>query len=239
MLLNKVTAAALLTLVALGSATSAAHAFDPPQAAKTHNSSASLATLKAEDDGHDDGWGGGKGGPKSHDKNDDNGWSAGSSDPLVMPPVVIKPDETETTPDTNWTPPSDGPSALPSPGASVLPLVDPQSMRGTGMLPSSVIGSTGGRHRFVVSPVSPADHPSLPGTQSLPGDSPTIHQSEQRIDPSRNQAVVLNRMSFSEQSPLQDFIDAALVVMAILGALSLGLVSVLVRSARVAKSNGR
>lgn len=243
MLLNKVTAAALLTFLALGCTTSAALAAGPTANQSQPNSNSALTLLKTEDDSHDDGWGGGDGGSKHHDKNDGNsGWSAGGSTPLVMPPVVIKPDETETTPDSqnSWTPPSDDPNSVPSPEPSTLPFsVSPQSRPGTGLLPSTALSSQGGHHSFVVSPVSPADHPSMPGTQSLRGDSPTIHQPEQRIDPSRNQAVVISRMSISQQSPLQEFIDTALVVMAILGALSLGLVSVLVRSARVAKAGGR
>lgn len=235
MLLSKVTATALLTFVAFGAATSAANAFEASRVQTDSASVRSLQNLKSEDDGNE--------GP-GHDNGNGHGHGKGTAnndtDPLVMPPVVIKPYESNTGEDdgNSWTPNLD-PNAVPSPDPSALPFaVGPQARLGVGPLPSSALDMGVPRHSLVVSPVSPAEHPALPGAQSLLGEKPKSQQSEQRIDPNRNQAIVINRLSGAEQSPLQEFIDIALVVMAILGALSLGLVSLLVRSARVAKSTG-
>lgn len=241
MRLAKVTAATLLTILALGAGVSAAHAIASQPRQGHPGLIQALGLGRAENDSDDDFAGSGTG----HGKNHHEGASHGA-DPLVMPPVVIKPEDGFDDEDSGWTPPADSGSVTPT----IDPTVDPQilniqvgtqSQQSTSFVPpsSSETEVQARRHHFVVSPVSPAEHPSLPGTQSLPGARPSQSQLEERVDPSRNAAVVINPMRMREQSPLQEFIDTTLVVMAILGALSLGLVSVLVRSAKVAKSSDR
>ena len=219
MRLAKASAALLLNLVALGAIPSVAHA--------ASTASSSTIIIKIEDSTN-------AGDPSS----------VGVT-PVVVPPVIIKPDESDEEDGTGtWSPP-DGQTQPHrqhlDPLGVVLPFANNPGgaeVLNPGPFENSSRPQPGSQHLtkpFLVSAVSPLERPTNPNAQVLPGAPITDFASPHQINPDQNQAISINRIVFGAESPMQDFINQATIVLVMLGLLSIGLVSVVLRNGRVSK----
>jgi hypothetical protein len=250
MRLTKVTAALLLNLVALGAIPSMALAAGPSSHETKTSSPLAKVFVKAESDSGDDGnesdgaSGSSSSGSSSSSSSSSSSGSSGSvTTTVVVPPVIIKPDG-DGFGDDGWTPPAKPPKITPNagsdPASTVLPFGNNPGGASSGTRKfvgggavNPPVGST--KHKYVLSPVSPSDAPAVQNAETIPGPALTSTKHSENIDPVENQAVVVDRSAYALASPMQQFIDQATIILVILGALSLGLISLAVRNGRVSR----
>jgi hypothetical protein len=264
MRLTKVTAALLLNLVALGAIPSMALAAGPSSHETKTSSPLAKVFVKAESDSGDDGnesdghdgqkqggyantgtglsWGA-SGSSSSGSRSSSSGSSGSVTTTVVVPPVIIKPDG-DGFGDDGWTPPAKPPKITPNagsdPASTVLPFGNNPAGASSGTRKfvgggavNPPVGST--KHKYVLSPVSPSEAPAVQNAETIPGPALTSTKHSENIDPVENQAVVVDRSAYALASPMQQFIDQATIILVILGALSLGLISLAVRNGRVSR----
>jgi len=183
------------------------------------------------------------GSSSSSSSSSSSGSSGSVTTTVVVPPVIIKPDG-DGFGDDGWTPPAKPPKITPNagsdPASTVLPFGNNPGGASSGTRKfvgggavNPPVGST--KHKYVLSPVSPSEAPAVPNAETIPGPALTSTKHSENIDPVENQAVIVDRSAYALASPMQQFIDQATIILVILGALSLGLISLAVRNGRVSR----